>query len=417
MTDVSNLDGLFKDQFHSDIEDLKPQHVLLQDLIDFVPADKQNGEFYSIPTLLRSNQGVTYLGESGSIGTLVSAKPGIMKEAQVYGSEINVRGQLSYKALSQAASAGSRAFKKASAWLVEDLATVAHIRLEIAALYGRSGLGKIESYTNVSGTTYDVVIAEDSFAPGIWVSLEGAVLEVFNAGAKVGDRKLTVETVTTTTRTVRVTQSGSTGTPAATHDLFFETANAGSGSFNEMCGLFAQMSAVSGTLFNIDRGAYTLMQGNVVSSTGAASKAKIVSAAMHAVDKGCMSELVVLVGTKTWADLNKEDMALRRFDGSYNSSVSESGNTELVYSNVNGKIKVICHPMVKNGHAFILNPKDVLWVGSAKPTFEIPGFSGEKFFRLVDGSNAVELQNYSDLAIYAIKPSQTVLLTGITHAA
>lgn len=416
MTTVSNLDGLFKDQFHKDIEDLKPQHVLLQDLIDWVPADKQNGEFYSIPTLLRSNQGVTYLGESGNIGTLVSAKPGIMKEAQVYGSEINVRGQLSYKALSQAASSGARAFKKASAWLVEDLTSVAHIRVEIAALYGHSGLGVVDTITLVSGTTYDIVVTEESFAPGIWVSLEGAVLEAFNGTTKVGDRKLTIETVTTSTRTVRVTQSGSTGTVAAANALYFEGANAGAGSFNEMCGLFTQMNTVSGTLFNIDRGAFSLMQGNVVSGVGALTKAKIVGAAMHAVDKGCMSELVCIVGTKSWGALNQEDMALRRFDGSYNSSVSESGNTELVYSNVNGKIKVICHPMVKNGHALIFNPKDVLWIGSSRPTFEIPGFNGEKFFRLVDGSNAVELQNYADLAVYAIKPSQTVLLTGITHS-
>src|SRR5690606_13319749 len=229
MTDVSNLDGLFKDQFHKDIEDLKPQHVLLQDLVDWVPAEKQNGEFYSIPTLLRSNQGVTYLGESGSIGNLVTAKPGIMKEAQVYGSEINVRGQLSYKALSQAATAGARAFKKSSAWLVEDLTSVAHIRVEIAALYGRSGLGTIETYSNVSGSTYDIVITEETFAPGIWVSLEGAVLEAFTGTTAVGDRTLTVNTVTTSTRTVRVTQGGTTGTPAPGDDLFFETANAGSG--------------------------------------------------------------------------------------------------------------------------------------------------------------------------------------------
>lgn len=415
MTTVANLDGLFKDQFHKDVEDLKPQHVLLQDLIDWVPSDKMNGEFYSVPTLLRSNQGVTYLGESGGIGTLVTAKPAIMKEAQIKGSEINVRGQLSYKALSQAATAGARAFKKASAWLVEDLASVAHIRVEIAALYGQAGLGTIETYTVVSGSTYDVKITDPTFAPGIWVSLEGAVLEVFKANAAVGDRKLTVETVNTTARTVRVTQGGTTGTPAAGDNLFFEGANAGAGAYKEMCGLYNQFAAVSGTLFNIDRGAYTLMQGNVVPTVGVPTKAKIVQASMHAVDKGCMSELICLVGTKAWAQLAAEDMALRRFDGSYSPSKSESGSEELVYTSVNGPIKVVCHPMVKNGHAFIFNSKDILWVGSSKPTFEIPGMA-EKFFRLVDGSNAIELQNYADIAIYAIKPSQTVLLTGLTYA-
>ena len=72
--------------------------------------------------------------------------------------------------------------------------------------------------------------------------------------------------------------------------------------------------------------------------------------------------------------------------------------------------------MVKNGTALIFNPDDVMWIGSSKPTFEIPGMEG-RFFRLVDNTNAVELQNYSDLAIYALKPSQTVVVTKITYPA
>jgi hypothetical protein len=107
-------------------------------------------------------------------------------------------------------------------------------------------------------------------------------------------------------------------------------------------------------------------------------------------------------------------MALRRFDGSYTPEKSESGTKELIYDSVNGQIKVVCHPMVKKGHFMIFNPKEVIWVGSAKPTFEIPGMS-EQFFRLVQDQNAVELQNYADIAIYAIKPGRTVVGTGLTY--
>ncbi len=74
----------------------------------------------------------------------------------------------------------------------------------------------------------------------------------------------------------------------------------------------------------------------------------------------------------------------------------------------------MCHPFVKAGEAFIFAPEDVIWVGSSKPTFEIPGLDKE-FFRLVDGYNAIELQNYADLAIYALKPAQCVVMTGITY--
>lgn len=418
-TEVSNLDGLFKDQFHADIESLLPDHSILQreGMISWVPEDKRNGEFYSIPTVLRSNQGASYLGDGGAVATLKVPRPGLMKEAQVRGSEMVVRGQISYKALSQAATQGARAFKKSSAYLVEDLAQVAHTRVEIAALYGQSGLGVVESVTDVGGSYCNIVITEQEFAAGLWVLLEGASFDAFTGTTKNnGTGPLILDRVTTSTRTLRFQYSGTLSSEVAVGDvLYFEGANQGSGSFYEMCGLFKQLSTVSGTLFNIDRGAYALMQGNVVANTGAITKAKIVDAAMLAVDKGCMTNLIALAGTKTFADLNTEDMALRSFDSSYTPARSQSGSRELVYESINGSIKVVCHPLVKNGHMIILNPDDVLWVGSSKPTFEIPGMGGERFFRLVDNANAVELQNYSDLAIYALKPSQTVVMTGITH--
>lgn len=414
---VGELNGLFKDQFHDKIEELIPQHVVLQKgLISWVPADKQNGEFYSVPTLLRSNQGVSYLGEGGGVSTLKSAKNAVMKEAQIKGSEINVRGQISYKALSQAATAGPRAFKKSSAWLVEDLNNVAHTRIEIAALYGQSGLGVVESATDLGSSKADILVTEATFAPGIWVLLEGATIDSWTGDTKNNaSGVLTIESVNTKDRKVKVTYTGTLADEVdPSDDLFFEGAKNGA-SFNEMCGLFKQFTAITGTLFNIARGDYTLMQGNEKASVGAITKAKIVDAAMLAVDKGCMSDLVCLVGTKAWSALSAEDMALRVFDSSYKPEKSESGSKELAYDFVGGTIKVICHPMVKYGHALIFNPEDVLFVGSSKPTFEIPGMS-EKFFRLVDGSNAIELQNYADLAVYALKPAQTVAMTGITYS-
>jgi hypothetical protein len=171
------------------MEDLRPDHCILQDhgdsgLVKWVQSSKALGELYSVPVVLRSNQGVTYLGEGGSVQSLKSAKNAVMKEAQVKGSELNTRGQISYKALSSAAEKGPRAFVKASSWLVEDLAFVMHNRIEIAALYGQSGIGKVESSANVSGNIYNVVITEASFAPGMWILLEGATVQEFNGTAE-----------------------------------------------------------------------------------------------------------------------------------------------------------------------------------------------------------------------------------------
>jgi hypothetical protein len=414
---VATLNGLFKTQYAPDLNDLLPQHAILQQKIKYVPADKQNGAFYAVPCVLRSNQGVSYLGESGGVGSLSTAINAIMKEAQVKGSELNIRGQLSYKALSQAATAGARAFKKSSSWLVEDMANVAFTRLELSTLHGQEGLGKVTGTPAIlSPTVVEVEISEATWATGIWVVLEGAQFEIWNGDAS-RSLVLQLSKVTSDTRKLQFTYvsgAGSFGSIAAGDDIYPNQAKDGA-AYNEMAGLFKQYSTTSGTLFGIqNRQDYSLLQGNVASDIGEISSAKVVEAASLAVDKGLMTDAVLLVGTKTFADLNAENMGLRMFDSSYSGAKAENGSQALSYDHINGKITVICHPFVKGGQALIMDPNDALFVGSSKPTFEIPGMP-DKFFRLVQDTNAVELQNYADLAVFVHKPGQGVVLTGITH--
>jgi len=414
---VATLNGLFKTQYAPDLNDLLPQHAILQQKIKYVPADKQNGAFYAVPCVLRSNQGVSYLGESGGVGSLATAINAIMKEAQVKGSELNIRGQLSYKALSQAATAGARAFKKSSSWLVEDMANVAFTRLELSTLHGQEGLGKVTGTPAIlSPTVVEVEISEATWATGIWVVLEGAQFEIWNGDAS-RSLVLQLSKVTSDTRKLQFTYvsgTGSFGSIAAGDDIYPNQAKDGA-AYNEMAGLFKQYSTTAGTLFGIqNRQDYSLLQGNVASDIGEISSAKVVEAASLAVDKGLMTDAVLLVGTKTFADLNAENMGLRMFDSSYSGAKAENGSQALSYDHINGKITVICHPFVKGGQALIMDPNDALFVGSSKPTFEIPGMP-DKFFRLVQDTNAVELQNYADLAVFVHKPGQGVVLTGITH--
>ena len=412
---VDTLNGLFKTQYAPDLNDLIPQNAILQQKIQYVPADKQNGAFYAVPTVLLQSQGVTYLGSSGDVNNLNDAINALMKEAQVRGSELNLRGQLSYKALSQASTAGARAFKKASSWLVEDMANSMFTRLELSTLHGQVGLGQIDGAPVVSGSNVTVVLSEASWATGIWVVLEGALFNFWDGNTDQDVTAKLVE-VTSSERKLKFTViAGSASDIIDGCDIFPKGARTGVSSYNEMAGLFKQYSTTSGSLFNIDdRQLYSLLQGNVAQNIGEISSAKVVEAASLAVDKGLMTDAIVLVGTKTFADLNAENMGLRMFDSSYSGAKAENGSKELSYDHINGKLSVVCHPFIKGGQALIMDPKDALFVGSSKPTFEIPGMQ-DKFFRLVEGKNAVELQNYCDLAVFVHKPGQGVVLTGITH--
>lgn len=418
---VQTLDGLFKIQYAPDLNDLIPQFAILNRDIKYVPADKQNGKYYEVPCVLRSNQGVTYLGTSGSVGTLSTPVNAIMKPASVYGSELNIRGQLSYKALSQAASAGARAFKKASSWLVEDMTNVSYTRLELSALHGQVGLGVISGApTSPSSNIIDVVVAEAEWAAGIWVVLEGAEFEFWSSNGVGGVKRNFVgqlTKVTSDTRTLQFSTVSGVDSSVQSGDIIYpKGAKATAIEYNEMAGLFKQYSPSTVSLFNIDRSDYSLLQGNEYDLQNTQlTSARVVEAISLALDKGLMTDATLLVGTKTFADLNAENMGLRMYDSSFSAAKAENGTKEIVYDHVNGKIKVICHPFVKGGQALIFAMDDVLMVGSSRPTFEIPGMQ-DRFFRLVDGSNAVEMQNYCDLAIFAHKPGQGVVLTGITHS-
>jgi hypothetical protein len=411
--DVSTLNGLFKTQYAPDLNDLIPQHAILQQKIKYVPADKQNGAFYAVPCVLQSNQGVSYLGESGGVADLNDAINAIMKEAQVKGSELNIRGQLSYKALSQAATAGARAFKKSSSWLVEDMANVSFTRLELSTIYGQVGLGEVQSNTSTGSGACDIVITEPTWATGIWVVLEGAQFQFWGPSNALRATVKLVKVNSDLRKLSFVTVSGNETTIVAGDDVYPRGAKTADG-YNEMAGLFKQYNPATTDLFGINRVPYTLLQGNEYSAVGEISSAKVVQGASLAVDKGLMTDAVFLCGTKTFADLNAENMGLRMFDSSYSGVKAENGAQALSYDHINGKITVICHPFIKSGDALLMDANDALFVGSSKPTFEIPGMP-DKFFRLVQDKNAVELQNYADLAVFVHKPGQGVIYSGITH--
>ena len=304
------------------------------------------------------------------------------------------------------------------------MTNVSYTRLELSALHGQLGLGKVFSNSSTGPGACNIVIEESEWAAGIWVVLEGARFQVWSsAGAGAANRGCVIQLVgvNSTTRTLSFATVSGNETLIVAGDVIFpngarESGGVAASDFNEMAGLFKQYSPDTVDLFGINRVPYSLLQGNEydLQSTQLTS-ARVVEAISLALDKGLMSDATLLVGTKTFADLNAENMGLRMYDSSYSAAKAENGTKEIVYDHVNGKIKVICHPFVKGGQALIFAMDDVLMVGSSRPTFEIPGMQ-DRFFRLVDGSNAVEMQNYCDLAIFAHKPGQGVVLTGITHS-
>ena len=353
MADVtikSQLEGLAKEVYADKPENLIPDHAKLVKEIPFRESEML-GNSFNLPVVVSDENGVTYAGSEDDAFDLQSPEAMQTKNAQVKGSQIVMRCAIGYKAAAAIASKGPKAFLNSTEFVVKRLMEQAGKRLEVAVLYGQSGLGSVTSKTNVDATHENLTFSAASWSPGIWIGSKNAKLEArTTGGAAIGTdlNKYTVVSVDVPARTVQVS-----GTSTDISDI-----DAASTPFNmfyfgafgkEMLGL-DKIITTSGTLFGIDNTVFDLWKGRTFSASSAAlSFDKLSKAIVEAVNFGLDEDTSCLVSPTTWQNLNQNEAALRNYYYSYKSSNGEKGNEALVYHSQNGRIKIVSHSMVKEG--------------------------------------------------------------------
>jgi len=437
---LSTIDGNLKRNYAPKIVKLVPMICLLQaynpDETDQpkLPAVKVrwsevafNGQSFQYPTKVQSGQGVSYNGSAGNVKDLEDALNLIVVQASIVGYELVNRQQMVYSAAFAGDEAGAKAIEVNAKLMLEDLKDVLYSRNEMGALFGQNtstGYGQVQSQT-ISGTTMTLIFTAASFSPGWWPGQIGARVEFFNGTAFVptgqqGSAYATVSSVDVAARTVVFALTGSgwttTTVPAANNICFMKGALTTGGDFNEQIGLYTQLTATSGTIFALNRATYGLLQGNTFNvGSKRLTKAIVTQAAMLPINKGNLLDQVLIVSTNTWADLAAEDLSQRIYDSSYSGQLSKSGSRELSYEVLNKTVRVVCHPYMQGGLAFLTSEEHLSWIGSTDVTFRLP--SGENLFRLVDGKNAYESQAVSVKQIYHEAPGKACVLTGIVNSA
>lgn len=418
-TVTGTLNGLFKQVFSdAGLLPLINDFAIIQKLVGELSEADKVGRYFSQPVIVASENGVTYLGSSGGVNPLVNPQSGQIQEAQVIPSEFNIRAWLAYGALSRAAEKGKRAFEKETTHVVEDLNMQARKRLEIAMLYGQKGIGTVSTSTYDGATYTNVVLTDATWAGGIWAGSEGSLLDAFNGVNRrnASDTPLQVYAVNSDTKTLSFVGDVTASIAAGDVLFYFGARVTATSVYNEMAGLQAILQN-SGVLFNIDAARWSLWKGNSVSSIGTLSLAKIQTYIALAVNKGLMEKVAVFLSPKAWATLATNETALRAYDRSYTSKSAENGFEALKFHSQNGLMELYSHPMVKDGDLFIV-PIDMLKrIGSVDLTFGRPGVDGEEtvYFDRVPGQTALELQCYSDQAIFLPKPAHGIFGNGITY--
>lgn len=412
------LAGNFK-EVYGDLHNLIPDTAKLMKMIPYKPKAKIGNEYVEAVKLTHEH-GVTYSqsdNNSGALVTLTTPVPLTLLDAKVTSSAMLLRAQIGYDAFARAEGGDKVAFKDASELVVEDLLESITKRLEISVLYGSSptGVGGIPQAGDVSsGTTFVLTLDAAQWATGIWVGSENAQIDVYHGSTKLNPTApMIITAIDVDARTISGTMSASDSGALQT----YITSNADafivfSGSFgNEMIGIDAAMLSNS-TLWNIAN-TYALWKANVYDA-GAANltMGKLQSAIQKAVQKGLDGDVNVIVNPATWATLNTDLAALRRFVE--DSTEGELGVESIKYLYSGGKMDIVSYNLVKEGECFILPKKGVNRIGAADVGFKLPG--GDNGFLHVPDRMGYEFRLFESQAFFTPFVAKLVKVFNIVNS-
>ena len=418
------LAGNFK-EVYGDLHNLIPDTAKLMKMLPYKPKAKIGNEFVEAVKLTHEH-GVTYSQSDNNAGALVTLStpiPLTLLDAKVSSSVLLLRAQIGYDAFARAEGGDKVAFKDASELVIEDLLESITKRLEISLLYGSSptGIGGIpQGGANSNGSgVLTVILTPAQWATGIWVGSENALVDVYHSSTKLNSTAaMIVTSVNPDTYTVVLTEADApTDTSAAAIDTYV-TSNADAymvftGSYgNEMFGIDYVMLN-TGSLWNITSSSYALWSANTYNASGAnLTMGKLQSAIQKAVQKGLDGDVNVIVNPATWATLNTDMAALRRFVE--DSTEAELGVESIKYMYAGGKMDVVAYNLCKEGECFILPKKGVNRIGAADIGFKLPG--GDNGFLHVPDRMGYEFRLFSSQAFFTPFVAKLVKIYGIVNS-
>lgn len=410
---TQTLVGNFKQIYGEQIVDLIPEVTKLARKFDFKYAEAL-GDKFNQPVDLAAEHGVTYAPAGVGAVTLLPPTAGQMQNAQVDGSQIYARAQVDYESMMKANAAGTKAFAKATAHVVQRLTKAAGKRLELEILHGKRGLGVISAVSG-TGTTRAWTITDPSWAAGIWAGTVNMTLDVFAAnllGAKVNTNlAVTITSVSIDAKTINVSGNATDLTAVtAGMNLFPETASP----TNSFAGIDA-ITRNTGALFNINAAQWELWKGNIVASTGRPQMTTFLQAVRRCAEMGLIGPTTAVVSPRCFEVLNDDLAALRRLDSSYSTKTGENGVEEIKYHGQTGTLTIMPHLFQKDGQAHILAEKEWRRIGAADMGFITRAGGEEKLILELPNSTASEMRCGFHGALFCEAPAHSAVIDGFVY--
>lgn len=415
--------------------DLVPEDYMLAKDIPFTEKQKV-GDKYVEAAVLTNEAGISFLGSAQDANEINPAIAGAVKQIEVQPYVSVLPSLLPWATISRSVGAGDKAFYDATKFIVKNNLKSHSKFLEVVRLYGQAPelLGYVSyatatyrgiAFVNGAGTlsvngssvTFTaginaaekmILLAPGQFASGIWVGLEGVIVQQVDANAVVvAEGKLKGMDTEKGVLVVDFTPIAASSTTS--HRLCFK----GMAEGKETLGIKKILSA-TGTLFGIPTSQYALWKGNhrqLANVKFTYERLQLVIA--DAVNRGGLDgEVTCYVNPYTWATIVTDQAAARALDSSYKPEEVEQGFEAVRFHSQNGGIVVKSHRMIKEGDGMILKLDSWSRSGSAEVGFKVPGMDKD-LIQEVPNMTAYSFKSYSDQYVFCNRPAENMLISGI----
>lgn len=416
---IQTLDGLYKRVYGEKPEKVVPDFARVQKEIPF-SSRKKLGDRFEVPVVLQMEHGVTYANPAtDGAFTLSAAVAGATKPAYVSPYEMCLRSAIAYSAAFQAQGNNEASFQNATGLMVESMVETLRKRLEIGML----GYGRVGFRGDIAASIFTFRAADN--APGVWMGMEGAYVEFFdaitgtdtlrlNAGGVTGERYITKVDLSGTLVAITLNDPAN----IVNGDYCFLRTQRTATAWKDMVGL--TQIANDATVFGITVANYSGWQA-LRYDCGATdlSVDSIQKAAGKLAIKGADGKLLCLISPRTWAIVCNDLAALVHYNDNAKARY-ELGAESIVVRSPYGPISIEPHAMVKEGHGLILQPKRFERFGATDVTFKRPAPEGvklpESFFTELADSAGFEIRAYSNQCMFTGKPGSVCELYSIVNS-
>lgn len=418
---VTQFEGLFKEVYADNIEDLTPITDQLARDIKFVPESQREGNSYNQPVQLTHETGWTF-NTDGSAFSLNNVASSVDKNASISGAECVIRSAVSYGAMQKAlkafkeaggGKAGLRAFANATREKFRNMVDSMSKAREIQLLYGggttgSSNLGVIASDPGTGPGNRAVTLTAASWSTAIWSGMEGASVDVYSGSTQISNAAaMVVESVDPAN--YQITLSGNEGDLddiGANDTLHFYGAYG-----KEMTGIDV-VAGNTGSLHGISASTYQLWKASSFSVGGQLTFGKLMQGLQRPAALGFHGEMNVYCNPAAWWDLNEDLAALRRVPGKGAGGEVQQGFDSIKYYSQVGTVVIKPHIYCKRGEAFAFPAEYTKRVGATDVTFEMPDSNG-RIFRQMSSNAGVEYRGYYNQNLFLCRPAYLVKYTGI----